>query len=169
MARQAWLIARLQHPLGCKKGQAMIETMFSFIIFLSFFMAIVEFSHLLYAKVTLQHALRTAGRYMITGNTGTNGGTPIPRDQMIHDVFCANVIAAGVQCPSLGTSNFTFTCLPTPGTSCSQAGGGPEQTVMVTVNLSKPTLMPFFSQFFPSGGVPIQISSTWKNEPFSAS
>jgi len=169
MTNQRWLFLSAIKPLRRRNGQAVVETMFGFIIFLSFFMAIVEFSHLLYAKVTLQHALRTAGRYMITGNTGTSGGTPIPRDQMIHDVFCANVIAAGVQCPSLGTSNFTFTCLPTPGTTCSEAGGGPEQTVMVTVNLSKPTLMPFFSQFFPSGGVPIQISSTWKNEPFPAS
>jgi len=150
-----------------RNGQAVVETLFGFLIFLAFFFAIVEFSHLLYAKVTLQHALRTAGRYMVTGNTGTSGGIPIPRDQMIHDVFCANVIAAGVQCPNLGTSNFQFICLPTPGTTCSAPGGGPDQTVMVTVNVSKPTLLPFFSRFFPSGGVPLQLSTTWRNEPFS--
>jgi Flp pilus assembly protein TadG len=149
-----------------RNGQAVIETLFGFIIFLSFFFAIVEFSHLIYSKVTLQHALRTAGRYMITGNTGTSGGIPIPRDQMIHDVFCANVIAAGVQCPNLGTLNFQFICLPTPGTTCSAPGGGPDQTVMVTVNVSKPTLLPFFSRFFPAGGVPLALSTTWRNEPF---
>jgi Flp pilus assembly protein TadG len=169
MAEQVSIFSRFRCTLNCRKGQGVVEMTFGFLIFFAVFMAIVEFSHLLYAKITLQHALRTAGRYMITGNTGTSGGAPIPRDEMIHSVFCANVIAAGVECPSLGTSNFTFTCLPTPGTSCTQAGGGPEQTVMVTVNLSKPTLMPFFSRFFPSGGVPIQISSTWKNEPFPGS
>ena len=167
MTSQRWSFLSLIKPLRRRNGQAVIETMFGFIIFLSFFLAIVEFSHLIYAKVTLQHALRTAGRYMITGNTGTNAGVAIPRDQMIHDVFCNNVIAAGVRCPNLGTSNFTFVCLPTPGTTCAAPGGGPEQTVMVTVNVSKPTLMPFFSRFFPSGGVPLQISTTWKNEPFS--
>ena len=146
-----------------RNGQAVVEMTFGFLIFFSFFMAIVEFSHLLYAKVTLQHALRTAGRYMVTGNTGTSGGNPIPRDQMIHDVFCNNVIAAGMQCPSLGTSNFQFACIGAP---CSQPGGGPQQTVIVTVTLSKPTLMPFFSRFFPSGGVRFQLSTTWKNEPF---
>jgi Flp pilus assembly protein TadG len=157
--------------LSRRNGQAMVETMFGFIIFFSFFMAIVEFSHLLYAKVTLQHSLRTAGRYMITGNTGMSGGSPIPRDQMIHDVFCSNVIFAGVQCPNLGSTNFTFTCLPTTPTPtiCSQPGGGPDQTVMVTVTLSKPTLMPFFSRFFPTGGVPFQLSTTWRNEPFPIS
>jgi hypothetical protein len=40
---------------------------------------------------------------------------------------------------------------------------------MVTVRVSKPALFPFFSQFFPAGGVPLQISTTWKNEPFSPS
>jgi Flp pilus assembly protein TadG len=147
-----------------RDGQAVVELTFGFLIFFSLFMAIVEFSHLLYSKVTLQHALRTAGRYMVTGKTGTDGGgLPIPRDQMIHDVFCNNIIAAGVQCPSLGTSNFQFACL---GGICTQPGGGSNQTVVVTVNLVKPSLMPFFSRFFPSGGVPFQLSTTWKNEPF---
>jgi Flp pilus assembly protein TadG len=149
-----------------RNGQAVVEMMFGFIIFLSLFMAIVELSHLLYSKVTLQHSLRNAGRYMITGKTGTSGGSPIPRDQMVHDLFCANLIAGGVQCPALGP-DFKFTCLPTPGTVCSQPGGGPDQTVMVTVKVTKPVLMPFFGRFFPSGGVPFQLSSTWKNEPFS--
>jgi Flp pilus assembly protein TadG len=136
---------------------------FGFLIFFVFFMAIVEFSHLLYAKVTLQHALRTAGRYMITGRTKQNQqGNPRPRDEVVNEVFCANVIAAGVQCPPLGP-DFQFVCV---GGACTEPGGGPEQTVTVTVNLRKPTLMPFFSQFFPSGGVPIQLGTTWKNESF---
>ena len=168
MTSQRWSFLSMIKPLRRQNGQAVIETLFGFIIFLSFFFAIVEFSHLIYAKVTLQHALRTAGRYMITGNTGTTGGgIPIPRDQMIHDVFCANVIAAGVRCPDLDNVNFKFVCLPTPGTTCSAPGGGPDQTVMVSVKVWKPTLMPFFSRFFPSGGVPLQLSTTWRNEPFS--
>ncbi len=167
MTSERWSFLSMIKVLRRRNGQAVIETLFGFIIFLSFFFAIVEFSHLIYSKVTLQHALRTAGRYMITGNTGTSGGgIPIPRDQMIHDVFCANVIAAGVQCPNLGTINFQFICLPAPGTTCSAPGGGPDQTVMVTVNVSKPTLLPFFSRFFPAGGVPLALSTTWRNEPF---
>lgn len=147
-----------------RNGQAVVEMTFGFLLFLALFMAIVELSHLLYAKVTLQHALRTAGRYMVTGKTEQDQqGINIPRDQMIHDIFCANVIAAGVQCPALGSPKFQFACVGEP---CTAPGGGPEQTVTVTVNLLKPTLMPFFSRFFPSGGVPLQIGTTWKNEPF---
>jgi hypothetical protein len=138
-----------------------------FLLFFIIFLSIVEFAHLLYAKVTSQHALGTAGRYMVTGRTSMDlQGNNIPRDMMIHDVFCANMIAAGVRCPGLGP-DFTFVCLPAPSTTCSQPGGGPEQTVLVTVRLVKPALMPFFSRFFPAGGVRLTLSTTWRNEPFS--
>jgi len=167
MAKMSYVLSGCLRPLFRRKGQAVVEMTFGFLIFFSFFMAIVEFSHLLYSKITLQHALRTAGRYMITGNTGMNNGNPIPRDQMVHDVFCANLVSAGVQCPALPSANFTFTCPAQPGGICTAPGGKPDDTVMVTVKVWKPTLMPFFSKFFPSGGLPLQISTTWKNEPFS--
>jgi Flp pilus assembly protein TadG len=148
------------------EGQAVVELTFAFILFFTMFMAVVEFSHLLYTKLTLQHALRSAGRYMITGRTGQDSqGQNIPRDQMIHNVFCANLVATGVQCPSLGSS-FQFVCVGSP---CTAPGGGAEQVVMVTVSLNKPPLIPFGSQFLPSGGFPFQLSTTWKNEPFPLS
>jgi Flp pilus assembly protein TadG len=161
---------RRTRVLQSRDGQAAIELTLAFILFFTLFMGIVEFSHLLYTKVTLQHALRTAGRYMVTGRTGTDGsGNSIPRDQMIHDVFCANVIATGLACPTLASGNFQFVCLPSPATVCSQPGGGPNQTVMVTVIMNKPAMMPFFSQFYPPGGVQFTLHTTWKNEPFTTS
>jgi Flp pilus assembly protein TadG len=147
-----------------QRGQAVVELTFAFLIFMTIFYAIIEFSHLLYTKVSLQNALRSAGRYMVTGRTGQDGsGNNIPRDQMIHNIFCSNLFAVGIPCPS--GSDFQFICLdPPPATACS--GGNPDQTVMVTVNLTKPALIPFFSQFFPTGGVPFTLSTTWRNEPF---
>ena len=74
-------------------GQAAVEMTVGFLLFFVIFMSIVEFAHLLYAKVTSQHALGTAGRYMVTGRTGVDAkGKNIPRDIMIHDVLCANLI-----------------------------------------------------------------------------
>lgn len=150
-----------------QRAQAVVEMTVGFILFFVIFMSIVEFAHLLYAKVTSQHALGTAGRYMVTGRTGVDANQNlIRRDIMIHDVFCANLIAAGIRCPNLGP-DFVFVCLPAPATVCSQPGGGPDQTVLVTVNVIKPALMPFFSKFFPTGGVRMTLSTTWRNEPFS--
>jgi Flp pilus assembly protein TadG len=166
MAKQSSVLSKTRCQLQ-QKGQGAVEMMFGFLIFFGLFTAIVEFSHLLYAKVTLQHALRMAGRYMVTGSSGMNNGNPIPRDQMIHDMFCNNLIAAGIQCPALDTPKFQFTCVDPAVTPCN--GGGPTSTVMVTVRVSKPTLFPFFARFVPGGGLPLQISTTWKNEPFSPS
>ena len=45
-----------------QRGQAVVELTFAFLIFMSIFYAIIEFSHLLYTKVSLQNALRSAGR-----------------------------------------------------------------------------------------------------------
>jgi Flp pilus assembly protein TadG len=152
-------------PIRDQRGQAVVELTFAFLIFMTIFYAIIEFSHLLYTKVSLQNALRSAGRYMVTGRTELDGsGNNIPRDQMIHSIFCSNLFAVGIPCPS--GSNFQFTWIDPPSApSC--PGGDPEQTVMVTVNLAKPALIPFFSQFFPTGGVPFTLSTTWRNEPYN--
>jgi hypothetical protein len=104
---------------------------------------------------------------MVTGRTGTDGsGNSIPRDQMIHDVFCANVIATGLACPAVNTANFFFKC-PNNLAECTAPGGGPNQTVIVTVVMNKPAMMPFFAQFYPVGGVQFTLHTTWKNEPFT--
>ena len=76
--------------IQCQRGQAVVELTFAFLIFMTIFYAIIEFSHLLYTKVSLQNALRSAGRYMVTGRTEQDGsGNNIPRDQMIHNIFCS--------------------------------------------------------------------------------
>ena len=166
------LMAKLIRGLSHRRGQAVVEMTFAFILFFMMFMAIVEFSHLLYTKVTLQHALRTAGRYMVTGRTEKDANNNnIPRDEMIHNVFCANVIATGLACPSLNTTDFVYQCQNPDLTwsNCATPGGAANETVLVKIHVNKPAMMPFFSRFFPSGGVSLQFSTTWKNEPFATS
>ena len=85
-------------------------------------------------------------RYMVTGSTGMNNGNPIPRDQMIHDMFCNNLIAAGIQCPALDTPKFQFTCVDPAVTPCN--GGGPTSTVMLTVRVSNRRCFRFSRAFF---------------------
>lgn len=148
------------------KGQAVVEFTFAFILFFTMFMSIVEFSHLFYTKLTLQHALREAGRYMITGRVAKDikSGKQISRDQAVLNVFCGNLTASAIACPTLGAkSNFKFVCLDA---ACTQDGGGPDQTVMVTGTFRKQPLFPFFRPFFSNQGVAIEVSATWRNEPF---
>ena len=150
--------------LRASKGQGAVEFMFAFVLFFTMFMSIVEFSHLFYSKLTLQHALREAGRYMVTGRVEKDikSGKEISRDQAVLNVFCGNLTASGIACPVL-EDNFEFTCLDAP---CTKKGGGPDQTVMVTGTFRKQPLFPFFRPFFTNQGVAIQVSATWRNEPF---
>src|SRR5688500_12563088 len=95
----------------CQRGQAVVELTLGFLIFLMMFFALVEFSHLLYTRLTLQHALRSAGRYMVTGKTTQDGfGNDLPRPDVIRTIFCSNVIATGLACPNLGPQ-FVFACV----------------------------------------------------------
>ena len=56
----------------------MVEFTFIALLFFTLIFAIVEFSHLFYTRLNLQHALREAGRLMITGQ-GYNPSSPNAR------------------------------------------------------------------------------------------
>lgn len=146
-----------------KKGQAILEFTLAFPIFIFFFFAIVEFSYLFYVKLTLQHALREAGRYMITGRTMKDDeGTSVSRSKAVLEVFCNHLIGTGLSCPDLGPQ-FNITCLDGP---CSEPAGGPGQTVMVTATFEKAPFTPLIASLLPQGAASFQLSTTWKIEPF---
>lgn len=144
----------------CQRGQNTVEFSLVALVFLTVFFGIVEFSHVFYAKLSIQHALGEAGRYAITGR-GIDPGDSAARLENVKDVFYNNLIGTGLSCPR---SDFAVTCV---GGSCTQPGGGPGQTVLVTVPCHKPWFLSFFGQFVP-GGVDFELSTTWKNEPFSS-
>lgn len=167
-ARVAGLKGRSDRQLALQRGQSVVELTFGFLLFFVIFSSVVEFSHLLYTKLTLQHSFREAGRYMITGRTKKDTSQEnISRPEVIRNVFCANLISTGLRCPE--ADEFTFTCFKDDGSkvSCSEPGGGPEQTVNLAATFKKRALFPFFVKVFPEGGVDFQLSTTWKNEPFS--
>jgi hypothetical protein len=101
---------------------------------------------------------------MVTGRVAKDikSGKVISRDQAVLDVFCGNLSASAIPCPRIGP-DFKFTCLDA---ACNQAGGGPDQTVMVTGNFRKHALFPFFRPLFSNQGIPFRVSATWRNEPF---
>ncbi len=153
----------IKKAVQCKRGQALVETTFAFLLFILMFFSIVEFSHLLYAKLTLQHTLRETGRFMVTGRTSADKqGNDIPRSEAILNVFCGNLTATGLKCPDIGPQ-FSMSCVNGP---CTEPGGGPEQMVFLNATFNKQPLFPFFRQFFSTQGLTLQLSTTWKNEPF---
>jgi Flp pilus assembly protein TadG len=147
--------------IKCERGQAVVETTFSFLLFMMVFFGIVEFSHLFYTKVNMQHALSEAGRYMVTGQGIDLSGTdPNARLTIIKNKFCQNLIATGLSCADLD-SHMTVTCAG--GGGCAQPAGGPGQTVTLTAFYEKPWFTGLLNHILP---VPVMLtaSTTWVNE-----
>lgn len=144
------------------KGQSAVEFTLGFLLLYTVLMAIVEFSHMFYTKITLQHAIAEAGRYMITGQGIDHTGTdPNARLQAVQNKFCNNLVATGLSCANV-SSHLTLECdgvVP-----CVPAAGGPGQTVTLTATYSKAWFTGMFGYLLPS---PVLVANTtWKNEPY---
>jgi Flp pilus assembly protein TadG len=142
-----------------ERGQAVVEFTLVALFFFSLIYAIVEFSHLFYTELTLQNALRDAGRYTVTGQ----GYTTNPADRLtaIQDKFCDNLIGTGLTCANIA-SNFSVSCVG----GCTQPGGGPGQIVTLTATFQKPWFTEMFSSLL-GGPITFNLNTTWTNEPFT--
>lgn len=144
-----------------RKGQAVVELAFSFLLFYTVVMAIVEFSHLFYTRINLQHALSEAGRYMVTGQgLDPSGVDPNKRLVEVEKKFCQNLVATGISCADV-SSHFTITCVG----GCLQPVGGPGQTVTLSVSYTKPWFTGMFNHMLP-GPITLTANTTWKNENY---
>jgi len=144
--------------LKSKRGQSVVEFTLAAPLFFAAFYAIIEFSHMLYVRVTVQHALDEAGRYMSLGQ-GQSGTNPGARVAAVKTAFCRNLVATGLSCPALGTPQFSIN---------PSSGGGPGEIVTVSTTFTKP----FFSgalrlldPVFPTG-ITMTLSTTYQNEPY---
>ncbi len=162
MARKTWLLPALSDRAHASKGQAVVEFTFGFILFYMILMSIVEFSHLLYTKINLQHAVSEAGRYMITGQGLDHTGTdPNARLTAVQGKFCNHLVATGLSCADVA-SHFSVNCA---GGTCSAPAGGPEQTVTLTVTYVKPWFTGLFNYLVPTPAT-LVAKTTWKNEKY---
>lgn len=143
-----------------KKGQGTVEFTLSFLFLYTVLMAVVEFSHLFYTRLTIQHAIGEAGRFMITGQGIDHSGTnPNARLQAVQNKFCSNLVATGLSCSNV-SSHLTVSCIG----GCDQPAGGPGQTVTLTATYSRSWFTGMFNSLLPS--ITLVANTTWKNEPY---
>jgi Flp pilus assembly protein TadG len=149
-------------------GQVLVEFALTASIFLFLTLSIMDFGILFSTKLTLQNAVRQAGRYAITGQciTGSNGNCTSTR---------FNSIVQTLQTVSLGTLNSSnctgsnaicsIACTNNGG-GCPNQAGGPGDIVTITVTYPYPLITAPVSRFFPGGVYTITVSSAFTNEPF---
>jgi len=136
-------------------GQSIVEFALCALILFMLVFAIIDFSYLFYAKLTLQNAVRQGGRYAITG-------------QAISGKSRYLSILTTVQNFSMGmaTSSNTTVCGQILGCQC---GGGPGETVTVNVTYPYKFITPFIARVFTNGTYTVTVSSSFKNEQFPPS
>jgi Flp pilus assembly protein TadG len=148
-------------------GQAMLEMAFAATVLLTLMMATIDFGWMFSNKMTLQNAVRQAGRYAITGQCIESSGTCTETRY--------NSVVTTLENYSLGlinNNNFasvvTMTCT-NQGGGCPDNAGGPGDIVTIQVNYPYQFLTPFLAPLFPNHAYTIKVSSAFTNEPFSPS
>lgn len=138
------------------RGSAFVEFALVSPLLLLLMFGVLDFGRLFFTELTIQHALREAGRFAVTGNHLPNpGGGSWPRVYSIKQV--AQQSAAG-----LDLTNIKITSVR-GGTN---HAGGPSDTVTISLTTSLKLLTPLVADFFPQGASKITASTTFKNEPF---
>jgi Flp pilus assembly protein TadG len=155
------LLAYTRSTLGrARRGQSLVEFALVAPLFFLLVFGITDFGRLFFTQMTLQHALREAGRYAVTGQhqPKTGGGT-FSRVESIRNIaqkYAVGLLAnsSNVQVSSGGTTDFA---------------GGPGATVIVSLTTQLRLITPLIGRYFPGGVYTFTVSTSFRNEPFDLS
>lgn len=137
-------------------GNAILEFAFAVPLFFLLVFAVVDMASLFYTQTTLQDAVRTAGRYAMTGQHQPDGkGGSLSR---------VNSIIAVAQQQAMGLNISSIQISSVQGGSGS--AGGPGDTVIISLSSNAQLLTPFMSQFFKNGAFTFTVSTRFRNESF---
>jgi TadE-like protein len=147
-------------------GLALIETAISLLVFLLLVMGTMDFGFLFSTKLTLQNAVRQAGRYAITGQciTGSGGCSESRYNSIIQTL-------EGASDGILNGSNIgdvSIMCTNTGG-GCPNNAGGPGDIVTITVTYPYRFMTGPIGAFFSGGTYTIKVGSSFRNEMFPPS
>lgn len=135
-------------------GQSLIEFAIVLPLLLLVFFGIFEFGRFYYTKLTVQHAVREATRFAITGNvlTDSTTGDPLSRANSIVRIILDNTTNLNVDLAGISI---------TPAD-----GGGPEDIVRVRVDFQYDLTLPLIQNIVPDGHVNFSFSTAMRNEAF---
>ena len=158
--RQLGTVAKVKQKNSYRRrGQTLLETAITFVIFMLLVFGIIDFARLFYVQMTMQNALRVAARYAATGNHLTNAqGTTLSRTNSIIQVAQQN--AMGLPLTSIQFVSQSF------GTN---SPGGPCDTETLSLGCNVQLITPLVSRYFSNGVYHFTASVMYRNEPFPPS
>lgn len=149
-------------------GATVVEFAICILIFIVLILSAFDFAYLFYAKVTIQNAVRQAGRFAITGNCGpgvTNCFANDPNNRINTILNIVTTYSFGlnptisVTCPGGCPSYSAGT-----GSTASDNAGGPSNTVNIAATY---TWHPFILTPFFGTSYTFTEYDTFRNEPFA--
>ncbi len=149
---------------GCKRlrlreeGSATMEFAVVATLLFTVIFGCFEFACLMYGQITLQNAVREAGRYAMTGNhllDPNHPGQKLSRSASITQV--AQQAAMGLDVSNIQISSVV---------GGANNAGGPGDTVTISLTANLPLMTALVGQYFSHGTYTTTVSATFRNEPF---
>ena len=143
------------------RGQALVEIALVLPVFFLIGFAIIEFGRVLFTHATLQHAMREAGRFAVTGNKMPDPNQPnqnLSRFESIKAI--AKQHAMGISLNQVNVSS---------SGSGVDSPGGPGETITISLSTDVRLITPLIAAFFDGGVYHITTTGSFKNEPFPPS
>lgn len=156
-----------RHRRTKQKGAAAVEfSLVSILLFMIVF-TIIDFGHLFFTNLTMQHAVREGTRYAVTGNTG------LAANQASATARCDAAIEK-IREQSMGyydnlNSDVQFGTVDANGNITNIGGGGcynAGDIIVIRVTATAPLMTPWLQAAFGGQGYQFRVSTTMKNEEF---
>jgi len=145
-------------------GQSLVEFALVLPMFLFLTCAIIDFSRAYYSQMTVQNALREAGRYAATGQCSAppSGCLTDSKGNVLSRIGSIQQMAQQM------APGFDFSSMTVSSGGVSGNAGAPGAVVTLTITENIPLLTgPIASMFFAgSGNYNFTASVTFKNEPY---
>ena len=139
------------------RGSSLVEFALVLPMFLLMLFAVVDFARLFFVQMTLQNAVREAGRYAITGNHKPD---PDHADKNLSRLASITQVA---QKEAMGLDVSNLQIISVNGGKGNAGGPGDTVTISLTTDLK---LLTPVAQFFNKGIYTFTVSVSFKNEPF---
>jgi Flp pilus assembly protein TadG len=143
-----------------QRGSTLLEFALIAPLFLLLVCGIFDFGHLFFVQMSMQDAIRQAGRFAVTGSS-----LPDPNHPGKNLSRVASIIQTAQQA-AVGTDITNIQVSSKSGGKDNAGGPGDIVTVSVTNDLQ--LITPVIANFFgPKGIYTFTVSVTFKNEPFN--
>lgn len=157
-------VARTRH--SGQAGATIVEFALVASLLFSILLAIVDFGHMFWVNLTMQHAVREGARYAVTGRADLD---PTPADPTTRcDAAIEKIRRESMGLYDRVVSRVEFKTV-VGGTVTTLGSGscyGAGQIIVVDVQAAAPVLTPFLRPMFADGLYRFSVSTTMKNEAF---